>query len=335
MGTYNVIFVYCMEHFGGKWSVFFGVGFQFPWAVGFCALPAIAYAVPDWVWLQLTVSVPLVLFIPIGVFMPESPKWLLSNGKIEKAEKVVKKIVKFNKKKCFLSDDVKLEPLTLNAENEAKFADLFKTPNLRKVTLIQYFIWFSTALVNFGLNINGGVLLPDASFYINFLLGGILQFPAYGLAILVIVYTGRRIPLSGTFFLGGISLFVMLAVLDDNTWSLVFSNIGKFGMSASFAIVYLYAAEIFPTVLRASGLGSSSMWARIGGIVAPIVGVYLGEIDRVIPIVIFAVLSTVAGIVSLLLPETGGKKLPDTVDEGEAFAAQDSSVFTACWKKIR
>ena len=51
--------------------------------------------------------------------------------------------------------------------------------------------------------------------------------------------------------------------------------IGKFCISASFAIVYVYSAEVFPTVLRTTGVGSSSMFARVGSIIAPYVGTYV------------------------------------------------------------
>ena len=51
--------------------------------------------------------------------------------------------------------------------------------------------------------------------------------------------------------------------------------IGKFCISASFAIVYVYSAEVFPTVLRTTGVGSSSMFARFGSILAPYVGTYV------------------------------------------------------------
>ena len=47
------------------------------------------------------------------------------------------------------------------------------------------------------------------------------------------------------------------------------SLLGKFGAAASFSIVYLYTAELYPTVVRSTAIGLCSMMARIGGILAP------------------------------------------------------------------
>ena len=54
------------------------------------------------------------------------------------------------------------------------------------------------------------------------------------------------------------------------SWQLVmFATIGKFGISASFAVIYVFTAELMPTVVRNIGVGSSSMCGRIGSVVAP------------------------------------------------------------------
>ena len=57
---------------------------------------------------------------------------------------------------------------------------------------------------------------------------------------------------------------------------LVLTSVGKFAVSGSFNIVYLLAAEMFPTVLRTMGLGMSSMWARVGATIAPFVAILVG-----------------------------------------------------------
>lgn len=50
---------------------------------------------------------------------------------------------------------------------------------------------------------------------------------------------------------------------------------GKFGFTMAFSIVYIYTAEVYPTVLRNVGMGMCSSAARIGSITAPYV-IYLG-----------------------------------------------------------
>ena len=54
-----------------------------------------------------------------------------------------------------------------------------------------------------------------------------------------------------------------------NWITVVLANVGKFGISAAFAVIYVWSAELFPTMVRNSGMGSSSMMARVGGMVCP------------------------------------------------------------------
>ena len=44
---------------------------------------------------------------------------------------------------------------------------------------------------------------------------------------------------------------------------------GKFGAAGSFALIYLYTAELYPTEIRGTAVGLCCMFARVGGFVAP------------------------------------------------------------------
>ena len=57
--------------------------------------------------------------------------------------------------------------------------------------------------------------------------------------------------------------------MEDGALRITLAMIGKFGAAASFAAVYLYTAELYPTQIRSTAVGMCSMMARIGGFAAP------------------------------------------------------------------
>ena len=77
--------------------------------------------------------------------MPESPRWLITQGRVEEAKVILQKAAKTNGK-VWPSEDSNLQ-LDERKENDdgavtqASILALFRTPNLLKNTLIQYFNW--------------------------------------------------------------------------------------------------------------------------------------------------------------------------------------------------
>ena len=45
--------------------------------------------------------------------------------------------------------------------------------------------------------------------------------------------------------------------------------LGKAAITCSYAMIYLYSSEVYPTVMRSTGVGAGALFARIGGVVAP------------------------------------------------------------------
>jgi len=48
--------------------------------------------------------------------------------------------------------------------------------------------------------------------------------------------------------------------------------VGKFGIAGAYAIIFVYATELFPTVLRGTAIGFASVFGRFGSTIAPIIG---------------------------------------------------------------
>ena len=329
--SYTCGYVYCMEIIGGSWSTYVGVGYTFPWAVGYITMPLLSILFPSWSHLQLATTIPSIVFaVLLGVptLVPESPRWLLAQGRTELAEEILTKASETNKKMTLA-----IETVTARDEKNGKsahFLDLFRTPGLRRSTLIMYYAWFTNSFVYYGLALNSGNLIPG-DLHTNFAISGALEVLAYILTILVLLKAGRRISVSACMLLGGTTL-VMTALVSSTMGKMVLAQLGKFAITGSFAMVYVYAAEIFPTVVRNMGIGSSSMCARVGSILAPYIGREVGRSSPTTSIIIFGVTSIIAGVLVLLLPETRNSRLPDTMEEGEQFAIKFGGI-RGLWKK--
>ena len=132
------MYVWVMEILSGREKTIFGALPHLNFAFWGLAVAAIAYLIPNWHHMELVFSVPLIgLYVTYWV-LPESPRWLLSQGRTEEAEEIVKKIAEYNGKP--LDKSFKLVPLdnsagSGNGRGILGFLQLFKTPYLRmKVT---------------------------------------------------------------------------------------------------------------------------------------------------------------------------------------------------------
>lgn len=69
------------------------------------------------------------------------------------------------------------------------------------------------------------------------------------------------------------------AVFVGVHWTVVgLSVLGKIGASTAFATIYLFSAELFPTVVRNSAMGVSSLSARIGGMISPYIAIIVSHL---------------------------------------------------------
>nr|XP_056713111.1 solute carrier family 22 member 13-like [Euleptes europaea] len=280
-------------------------------AVGQMILAGLAYAIRDWRLLQVTGSAPIFILVFYLWLLPESARWLVTKGKVEEAKKLLQKAAVMNKRTIPTELLEQLQPEV--KASSGSILDLFRNPHLRKVTLLMSSVWFVNSLAYYGLSLNVGSFGLDI--YLTQLIFGAVEIPARITCIFLLQWLGRKKCQALCLLLGGaVCLLITVVPKDLPVVITVLAIIGKISMSGSFSTSYVYSAELFPTVIRQTGLGVCSVSARVAGIISPLIGL-LEKYHTSIPVVIFGSTAVAGGILCFLLPETRGKDLPDWVDD--------------------
>ncbi|KAM4764366.1 solute carrier family 22 member 4 isoform 1-T1 [Cyanocitta cristata] len=247
--------------------------------------------------------------------IPESPRWLISQGRYKEAEAIIRKAAKINgiPAPSVLFGTAEMQDSKPQQQQKAILLDLFRTRNIATITIMSLLLWFFTSVGYFGLSLS----TPDwhGNAYVNCFLSAVIEVPAYVIAWLLLRSLPRRYSLSGTFFLGGsVVLFIQLVPAELNILSVGLVMLGKFGITAAFSMLYVYNVELYPTVVRNMAVGATSTASRLGSIIAPYF-VYLGAYNRFLPYILMGSLTVLIGIITLFLPESYGNPLPESFEQ--------------------
>ena len=94
-----------------------------------------------------------------------------------------------------------------------------KYPRLRIKTLFMYFNWFTSSFILYGIALNWQAL--TGGLFLNFAIAAALDFPAKLLALLSLVWLGRRLPYISLTFLAGFCFIISLFI---ERWELLLSS---------------------------------------------------------------------------------------------------------------
>src|SRR5262249_22242130 len=112
----------------------------------------------------------------------------------------------------------------------------------------------------------------------------------------------------------------LIANASSNGQVLFFGILLSFFMNGTYAGLYAYTPEVYPTAIRATGMGTASAVGRLGGISAPIlIGVLFTSIGflGVFSMIAAALLLGAFAILTLGL-STRGRRLEDLDPEAPA-----------------
>jgi MFS transporter, putative metabolite transport protein len=216
-----------------------------------------------WRWMLLAAAAPCLLVLPLRLTLPESPLWLVNHGQPEKAARIVREKMGRN-----VAPPVSTPaPPTVEGRWRRLFSRSWRTRTLVACAfftclVIPYFaVGTFVSLVMSAMHLEsayGGGLVYNLT-----LLGG-------GIAgMLAVDHLSRRRFLIGSFAVAAGTMLILSAWGDLAPVAIVvlfaiFAGV----LSAASNLVYVYLPELFPTDLRASGIGLASAVSRIGSAVS-------------------------------------------------------------------
>jgi MFS transporter, putative metabolite:H+ symporter len=263
--------------FVGSLSGFFSFGFVFAAVIGYFVVPS---SREGWRIVQIITSLPILMLLWWRRSLPESPRWLIERRRSSEAGAEVDRI----EAEATRHGGRTLPPLesvqlpAVGASQGGTFrknlAALLSYPMLR-TTLMLWLLWITITFSYYGfftwiptLLVKQGMTITKSFGYSIVIY--LAQIPGYYSAAFVSEKLDRKWTIVVYMLLGGVSAYLMSNARTDASITMA-GSLMSFFMNGTYAGIYAYTPELYPTTFRTTGMGVASAFGRIGGLSAPIV----------------------------------------------------------------
>ncbi|XP_051008841.1 LOW QUALITY PROTEIN: solute carrier family 22 member 7 [Acomys russatus] len=298
------------------------------WTGGVLLLALVGYLIRSWRWLLLAVTLPCVPGIISIWWVPESARWLLTQGRLEEAKMYLLRCAKLNGRPVG-EDSLSQEALTKVVTMERvlqrpSYLDLLRTPQLRHISWCCMAVWFGVNFSYYGLTLDVSGL--GLTVYQTQLLFGAVELPSKITVYFLVRCVGRRLTEAGMLLGAALTFGLSLLVFSDTkSWITALVVMGKAFSEAAFTTAYLFTSELYPTVLRQTGLGLTALMGRLGASLAPVAALLDGVWLLLLKLA-YGGIALLAACTALLLPETKKAQLPETIQDVERKSSQEEDV---------
>jgi putative MFS transporter len=288
------------------------------WVVGGLLAAVAAFLLIPWIgWRGLFVfgGIGIPYAVLVGAAIPESPRYLLSRGRIAEALTQGERIEQRWNVSIPLPSAGLAIPVPLTAGE--RFRVLWE-PAYRRRTVCLWSLWFAQVFSYRGIIswlptffVLAGHSAADARTHM--VLISLAQLPGTVAVAFLVDHLGRKPLLVGNLAACAVAALAFGMVSDNPVLSVVVAMVIGVTNLGSYAVTLVYTPELYPTRARATGIGMASSFGRIAAIVAPlgVGGLLAAGGGSLFPIfaVFAAVLGLGAGAVGILGPETSGEGL--------------------------
>jgi putative MFS transporter len=284
----------------GRWLVLLE-GF---WAIGTLIVALAAWAaslagVADaWRYIFAVTAIPAIAGIGLRFLVPESPLYLMRSGRNAEAKAIIDEILVVNGREPLAPETTLVSPAPIKA------GGLF-SGDLRQRSIMILAIWFLVSVSYYGVFTWMPARLAGEGFgfvrgYGFLVLVALAQIPGYALAAYGVEKWGRRPTLIGYCILSALGCLLFVAAPSAMLIGAALLLM-SFALLGTWGALYAYTPELFPTTLRATGMGAAGAMARLGGLLAPSLVGYVVVQGLGLTIGIFAGLLAMAAIAAMLI----------------------------------
>jgi len=274
--------------------------------------------VPAWGWQAMFVigGVPGLIIAFLLARLPESPRWLLSQGRQEEAERVVEQIEASTLKRIAVSSPT--AGAVVPPQERPRWREVL-SPVYRSRTLIAWTLWFCAYFVSNSLN-NWMPSLYNTVYHLSLQKSlraasmlNVAQVAVLLVCAFLIDRTGRRNWMVASFIASAVLLAILgLGAAAGPSRVMILGTLSYGIIGSANAVLYLYTPEIYATRIRAIGTGLSTSWLRIASAAGPaIVGVIVGA-QGIAPVFwMFAAVALAGAVAAFGMLETRNRPLED------------------------
>ncbi|XP_065354712.1 organic cation transporter-like protein [Calliphora vicina] len=313
------------------------------YCAGLMLSPWFALWVKTWRYYLLIASVPVLLFLLYPLLICESASWLLTREKYDRAVQCLKRVAKCNGRQVeekvfqeFIEYYKQKAVEEQKLKNDDTFWGMFRTPRLRKFTII---LLIKSVIVTMSFDIiSRNVEGLGSSPFKLFSFSSIVYVPA-GLTLIAFQNVIGRKGMATASLLGGSLITAvtgfLIAFLDPSTNSILLAimvGLSRYGAVVAYDAEVQYCTEIVPTSVRGRAVANIHVLGYACSFFNSYV-IYLGHYYKPLPSIFISIIMLMGAGLCLCLPETLNQKLPETLSDGEVFGLDEKWYFFPCFNR--
>ena len=286
------------------------------WAAGYVGAYLIGFVIRDlgpdaWRIMLAASGIPALLILPFRLGVPESPMWLMKRGRRDEALAIIRR--------KFGPGVILPAPSVMSKQQRSAWSRLF-SPRWRKNTLVGCVFYTCQVVPYFALGTFSPKVLQALQVkdsFVGGLIYNVLLFAGAIVGLLIVDKLSRRTFLIGTFYLAAVALAILAYAGFGPIGTMIAFGVFACILSAAANLEFVYPPELFPTDLRASGVGLAVASSRFGSAIStfllPLAMQHVG---------IHSALGVCVGVLvfggifcHMFAPETGSENLSDMKPE--------------------